>query len=67
MATTSISDDKTNFIVTNMNIDERLFMSTLTVLATDIADFGTYRCVATNVVAVASTDMTLTIHGEYTL
>ena len=65
-ATTTIVTDLDNYIVTKLADinNERLLTSTLTVLATDTADFGTYRCVATNVVAMASVNATLTIHGE---
>ena len=66
MNTTTIASDFVNYMVAEV-IDinnERLLSSTLTVLATDTADFGTYRCVATNVVAIASVNATLMINGE---
>ena len=67
MTTNAIVSDGVNYTVTEMtdSSSERLRMSTLTVLATDTADFGMYRCVTTNVVAMASVNATLTIHGEY--
>ena len=66
MTTTTTASDFANYVVAEVNDinDERLLTSTLTVLATDTADFGTYRCVATNVVAMASISATLTIHGK---
>ena len=63
MTTTTILNDGVNYTVADSST-ERLQMSTLTVLATDTADFGTYRCVATNVVAMASVNAGLAIHGE---
>ena len=66
MRTTTVVSDLVNYMVgevTDSN-NHRLFTSTLTVLATDIADFGTYRCVATNVVEMASSNATLTFYGE---
>ena len=66
MTTTTIDNDGVSYSVPEMtdSSTERLQMSTLTVLSTDTADFGTYRCVATNVVAMASFNAALTIHGE---
>ena len=65
MTTISIVDG-VSYSVTEMtdSSSERLQMSTLTVLGTDTADFGTYRCVTTNMVAMASVNAALTIHGE---
>ena len=66
MTTTTIASDFVNYRIAEVNDinNERLLTSTLTVLATDTADFGTYRCVATNVIAMASTNATLSIHGR---
>ena len=66
MTTTTIASDFVNYTVAEVTdiSNERLLTNTLTVLATDTADFGTYRCVATNVVAIASVNATLMIHGK---
>ena len=66
MTTTTIASDFVNYTVAEVTdiSNERLLTITLTVLATDTADFGTYRCVATNVVAIASVNATLMIHGK---
>ena len=64
--TTTIASDFVNYTIAEVNdiSNERLLTSTLTVLATDTADFGTYRCVATNVVAITSVNAALMIHGK---
>ena len=41
----------------------RVLTSTLTVLSTDVSDFGEYRCTAINVVGVVSTTA---VHSEFT-
>ena len=64
MNNTAITSGEDYYIVTR-NSGERLLTSTLTVLATDTSDFGIYRCVAANVVAMASVNATLTVHGKY--
>ena len=66
MTTTIIANNGTDFTVTEMtdSNNERLLTSTLTVLTADISDFGTYRCVATNVVAMNNVNMPLTVNGE---
>ena len=66
MTTISIVNDGISYSVTEMtdSRSERVRMSSLTVLGTDTADFGMYRCVATNVVAMATVNAALTIHGE---
>ena len=66
MNTTTIANNIANYRIAEVNDinNERLLTSTLTVLATDTADFGTYRCVATNVVAIVSVNATLMIHGK---
>ena len=67
MTTTTIAGDFVNYVVAEVidSNNRRLLTSTLTVLATNTADFGTYRCVATNVVAMASVNTTLMIHGRH--
>ena len=62
--TANIISDMVNYTLAEVTDNERLLTSTLTVLATDIADFGTYRCVATNVVAMASVQTILAVHGK---
>ena len=66
MTTTRIANNETNFTLTEMTdrSNQRLLMSTLTVLAAAIGNFGTYSCVATNVVALTNTSAVLMIHGK---
>ena len=66
MTAITITSDSLSYIITEVTDtnNKRLLMNTLTVLATDFADFGVYRCMATNVVAVARVDATLTIHSK---
>ena len=43
---------------------DRILTSNLTVLSTDVSDFGQYRCTAINMVGVVSTTASLSIHSE---
>ena len=43
---------------------DRVLTSNLTVLSTDVSDFGEYRCTAINVVWVVSATASLFVHSE---
>ncbi len=43
---------------------DRILTRNLTVLSTDVSDFGQYRCTAINMVGVVSATASLSIHSE---
>jgi len=64
---TNITTDirtNTDYSIDVDDTQPRLVTSTLTVLRTEVADFGVYSCIATNIVGSTENRSSLFIHGE---
>ncbi len=63
-STSPVMDGGPEYNIVEMADGERVLNSTLTVLSTNVSDFGEYRCTASNVVGTVSATASLTINGE---